>query len=147
MQINMKIWWSFVFLTALAFGLGGCNSPSPGYHGQPVRSVLVDGTRFRVHLTQYKAQAIRVSPEWNPGRGEIVSKGAKAIMLASSCPIRSKSLKGDEAMVLADLNCAGVPRRAPRAARLALDCDLASGWRKDGFGNEVAEIGCDLVEN
>jgi hypothetical protein len=131
-----------VAMVIAVLGVPGCDSPSPGFARYPQKTVTVEGSRFSVHYSPYKAQAIRTNPEWGARQGAMLVKGAKAIMMASGCEVLPATLRGDAALVKADIKCDGVPEKRRPARRLGLDCDLAPGGR----GHPPADIACDIVE-
>ena len=144
MILRMPLWWSVVVLVAMLLGLAGCDSPSPGFGGYPKREVTVDGSRFSVHYSPYRAEAIRLNPEWPPRRAEIVARAERAIALASGCKVVPGSVRGDAALVKADLKCAGAPESGRPPRQLGLDCDVA---HYGGGGRPAAsEIDCVVVE-
>lgn len=141
----MRLWWSFVSLSALAMGLAGCDSPSPAFMGIEPQQVTVEGSTFSVRATRQEAEAIRVNRELRARRGVIVAKGAVAIETATGCNVVERSLQGDTNFVKAKLSCKGVaPRPAPPPV-LNLDCGLVSPFRKSGLGTETAQVDCDVV--
>ena len=135
MPMSLTRTWIYLVAVLLVLGLSGCDSPSPAFSGlNPVR-VTVDGSTFSVRHTPFAAEAIRLNPEANPTRGGTVFKGAKAMVLASGCAVVTDTLDGDEAVVRADLDCAGAGPRPARDARpLELDCGII------GPGKDYAEI-------
>ncbi len=103
--------------------LAGCDSPSPAFARLPAHRVTVDGSIFAVRHTHFDAEAIRLSVEGSTTRGGTVFKGAKAMILVSGCAVVPETLKGDENLVYADLDCPGAGQRPPRRRKpLELDC-------------------------
>jgi hypothetical protein len=146
MQINMPLWWSFVILFALAFGLAACDSPSPRYMGQTARQVTIDGSVFSVRATPWDAEAIRVNMELNTRRKGIVALGGVAIETATGCKVKGRTLQGDTNIVRAKIACPGVAPLRKNAPNLRqLDCGLVSGWRKDSYGRDFAEVDCETA--
>lgn len=143
MQFNMPLWWSIVCLSALAFGLAACDSPSPRFQGVAARQVTVDGSRFSVRATRSEAEAIRVNGEWRARRGAVVAKAAVAIEQASGCAVRKGSLHGDTNIVKARLNCPDRDRATPPNS--SLNCGFVTPFRKDVFGKS-ADFECDVLQ-
>ncbi|MDF0602963.1 hypothetical protein P1J78_19645 [Psychromarinibacter sp. C21-152] len=124
-----------------------CDSPSPAFSRLPAHRVTVDDATFSVRFTPFEAEALRVSRGLPGSRGEVMFAGARAIMLASGCPVVPKTLEGDPAIVRASLDCAGTgPRPSPPAAPEAYDCGFVGPWRKDGIPWKSATIDCVRVE-
>jgi len=118
----MRLWWSFIVLFALAFGLAGCDSPSPRYMGMTARQVVVDGAEFSVRATPWDAEAIRVNFKLKARRGDIVASGGVAIEMATGCKVKPRSLQGDTNIVRARIACPGAPpRNRGTPARYARD--------------------------
>ncbi|MDJ0826237.1 MAG: hypothetical protein QNJ16_12105 [Rhodobacter sp.] len=109
MVLQRPLWWSCIVLVAVAFALAGCDSPSPKFAGLTARQVTVDGSLFSVRYTRTEAEAVRISKEFGTRRGTIVGKGAKAIVIASGCAIKSRTLDGDTVYVRAKIDCAEAP--------------------------------------
>ncbi len=105
MTRKMPLWWLCVLMVATAAALAGCDSPSPKFSGLTGHRISVDGSQFSVRHTDQDAEAVRISKELRPGRGEVVLKGAKAIELASGCRVLPTSLDGDTNYVRADIDC------------------------------------------
>lgn len=146
MRINMPLWWSFLVVFAACMALVGCDSPSPAFRDVPARAVSVDGSRFSVRATRWRAEAVRTSAQAPPVRNKAVIRGALAILKVTGCPLHLASVEGDEVMVRADLNCPGAgPAPTRRARPPELDCGLVTGFRADGFGGKVAQVECDVI--
>lgn len=119
--------------------LAACTTPSPAMirADHLSREISVDGARFRVDFTARMAESHRLNMDMRVGRGPMVLRGAIAIVLATGCPLKPRTLEGDQAIVTARLDCAGAPGtaplRAPDPAQIA--CVIAdadrSGRRPD----------------
>ncbi len=103
-------------LIAVLLGVAGCDSPGPGFSGGMVREVVVDGSRFRVFAPPGSSviQAHRVSFEMLPSLSATFEKAYRAIEQATGCKVRDGSLRGDQAIILAEVNCV-VPAVQPGA--------------------------------
>ena len=142
----MPLWWSFVVLAALVFGLAACDSPSPAFQGLPARQVTIDGSVFSIRASQTKAEAMRVNREWRARGSVIVANGAKAIEIATGCKVKKRTLKGDTNIVRAGLSCPGATAQVKLPApNVNLDCGLVSPLRKDAFGAETAQVDCLVI--
>lgn len=107
-----------VSVLILCVMLAACNTPGPGFRGiAPVR-VTVGQSRFDVRVDGRRAQAIRVNPEWTLRFASVAPRGAAAIAEVSGC--RVKRIRGDQAVMLADLDCG--PDAALLPAGHAYDC-------------------------
>lgn len=75
--------------------------------GQPMRSVTVAGSTFNVYMRSGSktVEVHRVSFEALPGRRLVLSKAKRAIEIATGCQVRKGSLKGDQAIIKAKVNC------------------------------------------
>lgn len=98
--------------------LAACTTPSPAMMraGHLSREVSVDGARFRVDFTATKAEAHRLNMDMRVARAPMVMRGAIAIVLATGCTLKPRSLEGDQAIVTAALDCEGTPGTAPLRA-------------------------------
>ena len=97
----------FVFLLSTLI-VAACDSPSPQFIGQPVREVTVDGSRFRVFMQigSGQVEAHRISVEPLPSLVLTLEKAYRAIEIASGCSVVAGSLRGDQAIILAQVDCA-----------------------------------------
>ncbi|MGR3344928.1 MAG: hypothetical protein ACU0DI_17215 [Paracoccaceae bacterium] len=84
-----------------------CDGPSPAFIGQPVREVTVDDSRFRVFMQSgsRRAEAHRISMEPLPSLVLTLEKGYRAIETATGCAVVPGSLRGDQAIILAEVDC------------------------------------------
>ncbi len=84
-----------------------CDGPSPAFVGQPVREVTVDDSRFRVFMKigSGQVEAHRISPEPLPSLVLTLEKAYRAIEVATGCVVVAGSLRGDQAIVLARVDC------------------------------------------
>lgn len=71
----------------------------------PHVAVTVEGSRFSVWRDGDRVEVIRVSPEALPRLSVVLARAEVAIERATGCPVRSGSLKGDQAVVTARLAC------------------------------------------
>ena len=98
-------------LSAAFLLLAACSSPSPGFSTAPPREVVVDGSRFRIYLRPGtgEVEAHRVSFEPLPSLALTLEKAYRAIEQATGCRIRKGSLRGDQAIILAQVDCPPLP--------------------------------------
>jgi hypothetical protein len=105
----------WVWMPALAaLLLAGCDSPSPAFMRLPAQRIEVGGMLFSVRHSDTAAEAMRLAPFAHFPRGRVAYNGGLAILKASGCRIRPRSLDGDEAIVRARLDCSA--RAPPKAA-------------------------------
>ncbi|RKF14655.1 hypothetical protein D6850_07160 [Roseovarius spongiae] len=126
-----------VVLLILVMVLAGCDAPSPEFRGIAPHRVEIGLSRFDVRVSGARAEAIRVNGEWAPRLAATAPGGVAAIERVSRCKVRR--LRGDQAMMTADLDCGGAPRPLPPERPKYLDCgsvDLDEG---------SAEFICDPV--
>lgn len=98
--------------------LMACNTPGLGFRGvAPVRATAGQ-SRFDVRVDGTRAQAIRLNREWAPRFLSVATRGAAAIAEVSGC--RVVRIRGDQAVMLADLDCGPDARLLP--AGHAYDC-------------------------
>lgn len=91
--------------------------------GVPAVRMQVDGSVFDVRVRGQRAEAIRRNPEWPPRRAVIMPRAAAAIAGVSGCQVAR--LRGDVAVIRADLDCGGGAPPRPPAAR-AYDCEVVA---------------------
>lgn len=91
----------------LVWFLGGCDSPAPAFLGGNATEVEIDSSRFRV-FTQHgssRIEAHRISFEPLPSMVFTLEKAYRAIELATGCHVVPGSLAGDQAIILAKVDC------------------------------------------
>lgn len=117
--------------------LAACDTPSRAYQGVPASRVSVDTSVFDIRVKDNRAEAIRVNAEWAPSLKSIEPRAVAAIEQASGCKV--KRLRGDQAMMIADLKCKGA--QVPPAS-VKLSCSL-NGPPLKGLGGEFSyDIDC-----
>lgn len=85
--------------------LTSCDSPHPRFMQVEAKTVVVDGSTFKIRIHDGYAEAIRTSFERLPKIGDTFPKAAKAIEIASGCKVIPNSMKGDPALMVAKLDC------------------------------------------
>ena len=85
--------------------LTSCSNSHPQYMSVQKQTVEVDGSRFDVRIKGDMAEAIRTNFEYAPKIGEIFPKAARAMEMASGCKVVPNSMKGDPALMVANLKC------------------------------------------
>ena len=92
----------------MALIAAACDGPSPGFVGLPAREVTIDDSRFRVFKQSGsgRVEAHRISLEPLPSLVLTLEKAYRAIEFATGCIVVSGSLRGDQAIILADVDCA-----------------------------------------
>lgn len=96
MKLHPSLWLSI--LSACA---------SPGFLGQPSEVVTEAGSSFRVYMRSGTGmvEAHRISPELLPSRSLVLAKAERAIADATGCLVIPGSLKGDQAILSAEVDC------------------------------------------
>lgn len=107
-----------VSVLILCVMLAACNMPGPGFRGLAPTRVAIDQSLFDVRVAGTRAQAIRVNREWAPRFADVAPRGAAAMAEVSGC--RVTRIRGDQAVMSADLDCGPVALRLP--AGHAYDC-------------------------
>ncbi len=97
----------FAKIVVVLMLVAGCDSPSPGFLGGSVQEVVVDESRFRVFMQHggNEIEAHRVSVEPLPSLVLTLDKAYRAIEQATGCQIVDGSLRGDQAIILAEVDC------------------------------------------
>ena len=94
----------FLLSTLIA---AACDGPSLQFVGQPVHEVTVDDRHFRVFMQSGSGQveAHRIGAEPLPSLVLTLEKAHCAIEAATGCAVVSRSLWGDQAIILAEADC------------------------------------------
>jgi hypothetical protein len=82
-----------------------CDSPSPAMMGTEAQRIDVDGATFSVRVRGTRAEAIRLNPMPMPSIGAVIQRAGRAMELASGCRVIGDSIRGDPALLRADLDC------------------------------------------
>ncbi|NNK78282.1 MAG: hypothetical protein HKP40_06175 [Litoreibacter sp.] len=92
-------------LATLLMLLSACNTSGvPVWNGQS--TVVQSGAhRFRVVHTRTRAEAYRINPILRPKTREVLPAAVNAIDQVTGCAVDRTSLRGDVALVKADLIC------------------------------------------
>lgn len=98
-------------LIVFCLPLLSCNTPSPRFAGAPVQRVQIAQSIFDVRIKDRRAEAIRLNSEWAPRLEAVAPRARAAIRQVSGCEVAR--LRGDAAMILADLKCEGQPVPPP----------------------------------
>lgn len=87
--------------------VAGCDSPNPRFLGGSVQEIVVDESRFCVFMQHggNKIEAHRVSVEPLPSLVLTLDKAYRAIEQATGCHVVDGSLRGDQAVILAKVDC------------------------------------------
>lgn len=83
-----------------------CNTPSMEFSGIEPSIVNVDQSTFDVRYTENRIETIRTSPEASIAYEQMKERAVMAMQIASGCTVVASTLKGDAAMLTADLDCA-----------------------------------------
>lgn len=92
-----------LLVAMMAAPLAGCDGPTPHFAGIAPVTVTVDGSTFAVRRRNDLAEAIRTNTEFAPRMGPIAGRAERAIAQATGCRVRD--LRGDQAVILARLDC------------------------------------------
>ncbi|MGI3185288.1 hypothetical protein [Nioella aestuarii] len=85
--------------------LAACDSPAPAMMGADATRVTIDGVDFTIRIRGDRAEAIRTNMMPNPSIGSIYPRALQAMEGVSDCSVIEGSLRGDVAVMRADLDC------------------------------------------
>ncbi|MGR3618338.1 MAG: hypothetical protein ACU0AX_02470 [Roseovarius sp.] len=85
--------------------LAACDSPAPAMMGAEATQVSIDNTSFTVRVRGNRAEAIRLNTMAFPTIGEVYPNALAAMEQASGCTVIEDTLRGDQAVMRADLAC------------------------------------------
>ena len=102
-----------------------CSGPGARFQDVPSVRVEVGQSVFDVRMAGPWAQAIRLNPEWAPRPAAVLPRAVPAIERASGC--RIARLGGDQAVILAQLDCGAVPPPRPPPVYICAVEDLGKG--------------------
>lgn len=122
--------------------LSACNTPGPHFrNASPVR-IEVGGAVFDVRTRDDLAEAIRVNAKYAPRLGPIKAKATRAIERVTGC--KAKRVTGDQALLRAELDCAGRPpaRLAPGGTYRDFECLQTETFVRPSTNESVQELDC-----
>ena len=82
-----------------------CASPSPQMMRGERFETEVAGARFTLYRKGDAVEIYRTSPEMLPRLSEVMAKAEIAFARTTGCRVKSGSLKGDAALMIAQLDC------------------------------------------
>ena len=85
--------------------LAACASPSPQMMRGERLQTVVDGSRFTLYRKGDAVEIYRTSPEMLPRLSEVMAKAEIAVTRTTGCAVKSGSLRGDAALMTAQLDC------------------------------------------
>lgn len=85
--------------------LAACAAPSVAVMGGHSRSVEVGQYQFSVNFKGSQAEAYRSNIMWAPKEHQVFSAATTAIEQATGCRVVQSTLRGDVALVQADMLC------------------------------------------
>lgn len=85
--------------------MAGCSTPGVEVWGGTTSKQQARGFSFTVNHTRARAEAYRTNFTLRPQRATVFEAAALAIEQASGCTVPRSSLKGDVALVTAELIC------------------------------------------
>ncbi len=92
-------------LLPLCLFLAACDSPAPAMMGSTPNYVSIDGVDFTIRIQGTRAEAIRTNFMPNPSIGSVYPRALEAMEQVSGCRVIEDSLRGDVAVMRADLAC------------------------------------------
>lgn len=84
--------------------LAACASPSPRFAGARAGAVEVDGMRFTIYRRADEVEVHR-SGGGIPRQRDVLLAAIRAVRTVTGCPVRPRSLKGDQAVMTAEIDC------------------------------------------
>lgn len=85
--------------------LAACDSPAPALMGTDATRITIDTVEFSIRIRGERAEAIRTNMMPNPSIGSVYPRAVQAIEQVSGCRVIEDSLRGDVAVMRADLGC------------------------------------------
>jgi hypothetical protein len=93
------------FILVFLVGLAGCSTPSPRFIGSDRMEVSVGAARFAVYQRADEVEVLRISRTFLPKESAVILGAIQAIEQATGCPVRPRSVKGDQAIITAKIDC------------------------------------------
>lgn len=123
--------------------LTACTAAGPGFRGLDPVMREAEGSRFAIRRLGPMAEVIRTNPEWVPRFETTARRAALAVQAESGC--RARWVRGDPAMMLVGLSCAG--RKAPKMPKgpPSFTCDIFDGAYLPSMG--VIDLGLECTRD
>jgi hypothetical protein len=115
-----------------------CDRPSQAFRGVVPQRVSIGDSIFDIRVKEQRAEALRLNSEWAPRRAAVEPRARAAIEKASGCKVAR--IRGDPAMIVADLSCGSTP--APLPVRGPLECEM-DGRPLISGGEVYIDMSCD----
>ena len=101
----------------------GCDMPSTAFLGVEAQRITVGQSTFDVRVKNNRAEALRLNSEWAPRLAAVEPRARAAIEKVSGCKVAR--VRGDQAMMVADLQCGAASVPLPPQAPLTCELDGA----------------------
>lgn len=85
--------------------LTACDGPAPAMMGTDATRITIDAVEFSIRIRGDRAEAIRTNMMPNPSIGAVYPRAMQAMEAVSGCRVIEDSLRGDVAVMRADLDC------------------------------------------
>jgi hypothetical protein len=95
------------YACCLALALAACASPSPRFLGTEPAFAEGRGHEFAIYQRGSDIQALRVDRTWPVRQRDVFLGAVQAIEAATGCTLRPRSMRGDAAIVEAEVACPG----------------------------------------
>ena len=92
-------------IVTLLLLLAACDSPAPAMMGADATRITIEGIDFTIRVRGERVEAIRTNMMPNPSIGTVYPRALQAMEQASGCRVIEDSLRGDVAVMRADLDC------------------------------------------
>lgn len=84
-----------MLLGLLLLAVAGCSSPSMSFQGVEPVTVVVEGWTIDVYALDGRAEAIRLTTDWNQSAAVMKERGLIAVEQATGWTVDRRSVKGD----------------------------------------------------
>jgi len=102
--------------------LAACDTPGSAFRDSPATRIRTGGSVFDIRVRDGRAEAIRLDGRWAPRLAAVGVPAVFAIETVSGC--RVDRLRGDQARMVAALDCGNCPPPAVPRGDLYCDVDL-----------------------
>lgn len=105
--MSAQIWAMHRSAVILSLALSACSVPSPRFIGTAARVVETDGMRFRVHRRADEVEVHRLAGGGIRRESAVLLGAIRAIETATGCAVRPRSMRGDQSVIAAEIDCIG----------------------------------------